>query len=202
MKTLNKATLIILGIAVLFIIYLLECKRDAGLVLGDDEMIISKSVWSEVTALANKPPEIKIDTFWKKGKTVYVDRPVPIPVPDPADTTILVYSDTLSNDSINAWVDFKLRGELLSLKWGYTPLITEIMQETTIYVPQIVDNETVIYQREIYLSIVVGGNATSFGFGPDLDYINKKRNIYGFQFRRVGGENFYYFKLGTKILPR
>jgi len=198
MKQLNKVSIVLIILLGLFILYLLECKR-APECLKDGEMIIAESVWDEIKALADKPPEIQIDTFIIKGETVYIDHPVPIPVPDPADTTILVYSDTLNNDSINAWIDFRLRGELISLRWGYTPLTTEIIQETTIYVPQIVNNEVPVYKREIFLSGAVGGNVHSFTYGADVDYVNKKRNIYGFQYRRIQDDNFYMIKVGAKI---
>ena len=180
-------------IAMVYIVFLRECTG-----IKDDEMIISKALWGEVKALADKPPEVKIDTFIIKGETVYVDRPIPIPVPDPQDTTILAYSDTLSNDSINAWVDFKLRGELLSLRWGYVPLITNIVKETTIYVPQIVEIDVPLPSRGIYLSGIVGYGNT-FALGVGVDYMTKKDNIYGYQFQRWGNDNFHMIRVGAKI---
>ena len=197
MKSLSKASLVLLVIAVLFIIYLLQCNRDPG--LGDDEMIISKAVWSEVQALADKPPEIRIDTFVGQGETVYVDRPVPVPTVDPQDTTILVYSDTLSNDSINAWVDFKLRGELVSLRWGYTPMITTIKKETKIYVPDIIEMDVPISKSGVYFYLSVGGNQNTFAYGPGLNLITKKDNLYGYAFQRWGDQNFHMVNIGTRL---
>jgi len=180
-------------IAILYIVFLRECTG-----IKDDEMIISKALWGEVKALADKPPEVKIDTLIQTGETVYVDRPVPIPVPDPQDTTILAYSDTLSNDSINAWIDFRLRGELLSLRWGYVPLITNIVKETTLYVPQIVDREVPVPSRGIYLSGLAGYGNT-FTLGASMDLITKKDNLYGLQYQRIGDHNFYSLRVGAKI---
>ncbi len=200
-KTLQSGFLIILVIGVLYIIYLREFKGSPD-GLPDGYVLVSESAWDSIASLANKPPEIDSFITIIKGDPIYLDKPTDAPLPEAEvtiDTNIVTYSDSLVNDSINAWIDFKLSGELLALWWRYRPIITEITTEKLIYVPQIINNDVSVPARGLFISGVVGGNASTFSFGADLDLINRKKNIYGIQYRRMGNDNLYYFKLGVPI---
>lgn len=194
----TSGILILVIIGVLYLIFLRECKKTEPCP-PDGKVLIDQSIWDSILIIANMPPVTVIDTFYLKGDTVYIISPLPVPVPDPEDSTINNYADSLVNDKINVWYDFRLRGTLLDRQWKYIPITTQIVKETTNYVPKIVDNPIPVSQRGLYLSGLIGGNEQSFLFGGSLDLITKKDNLYGLQYQRLGNDNFYSFRLGAKI---
>lgn len=201
MKALWKnGILILLAIGVIYIIYLRECQGpDPG--TPDGYILVDKTDWDSLLIVANLPPDTFISIEIVPGPTVYLPgKPIPVPVPVNGDT--VMYHDSIVNDSINVWVDIMIEGLILSWDWRYNPITKKVETIIKKKVPVPFPIEVPVYKRELYLSGVIGGHMTVFSLGADLDYINKKRNIYGFQYRRVGDDNFYYFKLGTKILPR
>ena len=201
MKQLNKLSIVLLTVAILFILYLLECKRAPEATIADDEMVIKESVWNEIKALADRPT--KIDTIWRDSIVkvpVYIRDSIFVPV-EVTDSTYH-YSDSTVNKDIRYWQDIWTQGPILAMDKKYEPVYK--IETITIekFVPEIVDNPVPVYEKEWYLSGVVGGSPLAFSYGVDLDYVNKKKNIYGAQYRRINNQNFYYFKIGTKILPR
>lgn len=200
MKDLFKSGVIVLIIiGVLYLIFLRECKKTDCPPKG--YVLVWSSTWDSVNKMLLRPPEIKIIKEYIKGETVYVDRPVLISVPDPQDTTIKVFHDSIKNEKIDAWVDFKLRGELLDFRWGYVPITTTITLEKTKYVPKIVDRPIPVPQDGFYLSGVLGGRAgMPIMFGGNIDLITKSGGMYGLQYQRMGRQNFYSFRLGAKIV--
>jgi hypothetical protein len=196
---LRNGALILLVIAVLYIIFLRECKKPEPCPpVG--QVLVSQKTWDSIQIIANMPPVTIIDTFYLKGDTVWVSSPLPVPVPDPEDSTINNYSDSLVNENINVWIDFRLRGTLLDRNWHYIPIITEITKETINYVPKIVDREVPVPKDGYYLSGILGGRAAMpIMYGASLDLVTKKGNLYGMQFQRMGTQNFYSFRLGAKI---
>jgi len=199
----KNGAVILLVIGVLYIIFLRECKRPLPCP-GENEVIVSQSVWDSIMALANKPPIVKIDTHYIQGPIVYVDRPVPIPTPDPKDTTINHYSDSLIQSDINVWVDFSVRGRLLYRQWTYRPITTVITKDSTIFVPKIVEVEKIVIQPQngLYAYGMAGGNSNTFLFGGGLDYITRKDTEIGYMYQRYGNENFHSFKLGARLFRR
>lgn len=198
MKSLWKnGIVIILLVGGLYVIFLRECNKTNC--PANDQVLVSKSVWDSILVLADKPPIIKIDTVYKKGTLVYVDKPLPIPIVDKNDSTINHYSDSLVNKEIDVRVDFKTQGKLLDLKWRYSPIITEIVKNTTVFVPKIVDRPVPVSKGGLYVSGILGGNANSFLPGAGLDWITKKGTVIGGIYQRYGKENIYSFKLGIPI---
>ena len=198
MKNLWKSgILILLVVGVLYIIYLRECKGpDPGPPEG--YILVDKADWDSIIAVANEPPDSFITITVVPGPTVYLPgKPVPVPQSVSGDT--VAYSDSIVNDSINVWVDVMVEGLILSWDWKYNPITRHIETIIERKVPVPVEVKTAIYKRELFISGVVGGNMDAFSFGGDLDYINLKRNIYGLQYRRLGDEDFYYFKLGVSL---
>ena len=196
-KTLLNSGLILLVIGVLYIIYLRECDGPSS--TPDGYILVSQSDWDSMEIIANRP-DIFIygDTVFEKGPTVYLPgKPIPIPTVIGVDTNR--YQDSIVNDSIDVTVDILVAGIILEWDWKYDPVIRTVENIIKTNVPVPFPVETPIYKREFFLSGVIGGNADAFTFGADLDLVNKKRNIYGFQYRRLGDENFYYFKIGTKL---
>jgi hypothetical protein len=152
--------------------------------------------------LANLPPDtVEVEVIVYKDSIVYVET-TPTPQPDPSDSSILAYSDTLRVEGeINAWVDFKVKGYVIdNLYWGYTPII----KETTITVtekipyPVITNIEVPVYAVGNYLSLGVGGTGNLFIFGVDYDRV-KTDYIYGLQYRRWGEVNVYGIKAGINL---
>ena len=204
MKDLWKSgVLILLIIGVLYIIFLRECKHPLPCP-AQDEVIIKRSTWDSILALADKPPIIKIDTIIIKGETVYISVPMPYPVPNSQDTTINQYSDTLLQKDIDVIYDFKVQGVLIDRTWRYRPTYTYVTKDSIIYVPHIVEVVKPVYQpaNRLYGNFVFGGNKSAFLFGGGVDYITKKDTQFGYMYQRYGDENFHSIKLGVNLFRR
>jgi hypothetical protein len=199
MKDLWKnGIVVLLVIGGLYIIFLRECKNERPC-LAKDEIAIKKSVWDSIQTLANKPPEVKIDTVYIKGKTVYIQVNTPVAKPDPKDSTINDYTDSIKNKSIDVLVALKVKGSLLNINWEYTPIVTEVLKTETIYVPKIINNPVATPKNGLYVHTTAGGNANSFLFGGGLDFITKKNTEIGYVYQRYGSNNFHSVKLGFKL---
>lgn len=194
----KSGVLILLIIGVLYIIFLRECKKETCPPQG--QVLLSQAAWDSIQAIANKPPEIKVDTFWKEGPTIYIPgKPIPVPVKDPKDTTINHYSDSLNRKDINVWYDFKVRGTLLDRTWKYNPTFLYTVETKTIYVPKIIKDPIPIYKSNVFVYGQLGGNLNTFIPGAGVDYTTKKGTEFGYLYQRWGKENIHSFKLGTRI---
>lgn len=191
--------LVIVGVvAILYIIYLRECQKP-NIGVPEGYITISEQTWDSLLSIAQDPGDtIIIDTVYLPGKPVLV-RLDPLPKPDSTGKDTLTYRDSIYNDEINVWVEITLEGMLLSWDWRYNPITKKV--ETIIEKPYPVpfDVEIPVYKREFFISGVIGGHTEAFAYGLDLDYINLKRNVYGLQYRRIGNENFVFFKMGTSL---
>jgi hypothetical protein len=200
-KILSNGAIVLLIIAVLYIIFLRECKQTTCPPKG--QILVSKVVWDSVQTLANKPPVIKIDTFLIKGKTIYVNNnPLPKPISDKKDSTINNYQDSLIRKDINVHINLTIKGQLLDRKWEYMPIISEIVKNTTVYVPKIINNPVETSRNKLFISANVGGNANSFLFGGGVDFITKKNTEIGYIYQRYGNINFHSIKVGIIIKLR
>lgn len=200
---------ILFGCAVGVILYLLlrpTCPPEG-------QVLVPQQAWDSILALANKPPEVRVDT-------VYVDRPVvtpkpqpSLPQPQPVDATdiggiidasnegIYLYQDSLVKDDIRVWSDLWIQGTLLDRKWRYTPITTQITTERTVYVPKVVEVvKTVETARNaFYVYAVTGGNANRFVYGGGVDLATKQGLIVGYQYQRLGGEGFNSVRIGFRL---
>ena len=208
MKDLFKnGVIVLLVIAILYIIFLRECKSPQPCP-AEDEMLIKQSTWDSILSVANKPPEIRIDTQWISKPTV---TPNPQPeIPEPtidelwpeAGIPVYDYADTLKNKEIDVWVNYKVRGELIAREWHYNPVTTEIEIEKIKYVPKIVNVEVPVSKNGLYLSGIAGGNKNAFLFGGGLDFITKKETMFGYQYQRFGNDNIHSVRAGFRLFNR
>ena len=197
-KILGNGFLVLLIVAVFYILYLRECDRPEPCP-AKNEIIVPLKVWNEIQELANKPAITHIDTFYIKGKTIYIDKPFPVAVVDPEDTTINIYNDSLLRKDIDVNYTFKVRGVLLNRKWSYNPVITEVFRVDSIYIPKIVEISLKVPQHGLFGYITAGGNADSFLFGGGFDFITKKSTELGYMYQRYGNDNIHSVKLGIKL---
>lgn len=202
MKNLWKSgVLILLIIAVLYIIFLRECKQpDPCPAKG--EILIAQQTWDSIQALADKPAITHIDTVYLKGKTIYIDKPVPVPTIDPKDTTINIYKDSLLKMDIDVQYTMKIRGELLNRNWSYNPIVTTIFRTDSIFVPRIVEVPLKVPQNGLFAYIIAGGNTNSFLFGSGADLITKKSTMIGYQYQRFGNDNIHSIRIGIKLFKK
>jgi hypothetical protein len=199
MKTiLNSSYIVLLVIAGLYIVFLRECRKPT-INISTDEIAIKKSVWDSIQNIAKRPPVIRRDTFYVKGKTVFVPVQVPVPVQDKKDSTIYHYEDSLVNKEIDIHTSLSVRGTILARSWSYVPITTKIVIEKDIFVPQIVNNPIPIPKNGLYGYALVGGNSNLFIPGVGLDLITKKNTMIGAMYQRFGSENIYTAKLGIKF---
>ena len=201
---LSNGALILLAIAVLYIIFLRECKSPKPCP-AKDEIIVKKVDWQSMIDAANKPATIHIDTVYIKGDIIYVPG---IPTSgltdnDPA-IPIYNYSDSLIQKDIDVRYHFITEGKLLSKEWEYKPIQTVIHRIDSIPYPVPIDRpyEVLVSQRGLYAYGAVGGNANSFIFGGGLDYITKKNTELGYIYQRFGSDGFHSFKLGIKLFNK
>jgi hypothetical protein len=200
----KNGIVVLLVIAVLYIIFLRECKKSPPCP-ADDEMIVKKSDWKSMINAANKPAIIHIDTV--KGETIYVptdpDNPPPQPEPELLDSTINNYSDSLVKPDVHVHYDFKVKGTLEWREWNYKPIT--IKETDSIPYPVYVKGdpyEVKISERGLYIHGTAGGNGNSFLWGGGLDLITKKNTELGYLYQRFGKENFHSFKLGIKLFKK
>ena len=205
MKELWKSgVLILIIIAVLYIIFLRECKSPEPCP-AEDEVIIKRSTWDSILVLSNKPPVVIIDTQWIQGPTIYLPgEPLPPVTIDPKDTTINHYSDSLVKKDINVKIDYSIRGTLLSRQWTYKPITIEIRKDSIIYFPQIIyqTKEILMPQNGLYAYGLAGGNKDMFLFGGGIDFITKKETEFGYLYQRFGNENIHSVKVGAKLFNK
>ena len=203
-KILGNGFLVLLIVAALYILYLRECKRPEPCP-PQGQILLSKATWDSILKIANMQPIIHIDTVYKEGQIVYVpSTPLPQPKPEPKDTTINNYQDSLIKKDINVWYKFAVRGDLINRDWSYKPVISIIHEIDSIPYPKIVTvlNEIKIPQNGIYVYGIAGGNDKAFLFGGGVDYITKKNTEIGVVYQRFGSANFYSIKFGAKLFPK
>ena len=202
MKDLWKnGVIILLIIGVLYILFLRECKHPPSCP-PKGQVLIAQATWDSIKALANKPPIVRIDTFWKKGPTIYVPlTQPPVPIPDSVDSTINEYKDSLVKKDIDVHYNFKVRGTLLSRNWVYSPIILRVKVDSIIYVPYIINVPTPVETaaNRLYIYGTAGGNKSSFLFGGGADFITKKETEVGYMYQRFGNEGFHSVKVGARI---
>jgi len=209
---LKNGALILLFIAVLYIIFLRECKR-TDTCPPDGQMLIAQTTWDSILAIANTPGEVRIDTVWLNSPYTNPNPQPPLPDPEPIDNTdiagiiaesndgIFLYRDSLIQPDINVWSNLTIRGELLAREWGYKPIVSVVTRDSIIYVPSIVEIERVVTKpvNGLFLYGTAGGNADSFLFGGGIDFISKQNMQYGYMYQRYGTMNFHSVKVGFKI---
>ena len=193
-----RLPIIAIVLLIAFVIFSRECKRDlsppAGMTLVSDSFIDSLKI------IASEAPDTVTETIYIKGDVVYVPGEVPEPIIIDADTK--VYKDSIVNDSVSVWASVTVKGEILKWDWRYRPIIKETTITIEKPIPIPVPYKVVYSRTEMYGSVLVGGNQTAFILSGQLDLIIKNNNIYGLQYMRFGNDNFYLFKLGTKIKLR
>jgi len=201
MKDLWKSgILILLIIGVIYIIFLRECKH-LPICPPDNTVLVPRQTWDSILALANKPPQVTIDTVWVTKPVTEPDPQPPLPDPQPVGDSINFYADSLVNSEIGVWVDLKIKGELLSREWRYTPIVVEINKDSIIYIPEIVyvSKSVKTPQNGLYGYGIAGGNSGAFLFGGGVDFITKKDTELGYMYQRYGSLNFHSIKIGAKI---
>lgn len=190
------------GLAVLvfvllgYIFFLRECGNKTTVCPPKGYVLISQKAKNSLDSIANLPP--KIDTVHEKGKTVYIEHTTFKPTPEPNDSTINNYEDSIKKkDTIDVHVKLKVKGTLEKVQWSFVPIVTKITVER--YVPKLVDNPVPIPKSGMYISVLGGGNKETFLFGGNLDLITKKNTVVGIIYQHWGKMDIYEFKLGTKI---
>lgn len=167
-----------------------------------DSLAAYKAIADSLQTIANLPPDtVKTVEIIYRDTIIYVET-TPVPQPDPSDSSVNVYQDTLSVDGeVHAWVKFKVRGYVLgNIQWAYQPIIKEVttVVEKKVPYPVISYIDKPVPVTGNYLSLAAAGNDKMFIFGVDYDLV-KKDVIYGLQYRRYGEVNIYGIKLGINL---
>ena len=198
-KLLKSGVAILIGIMVLYIIYLQQCRRP-DYKTPDGFVLVSDSLWNIVTTIEHKSPVVIVDTITEKGETIYLTDTVLVPVV--INDSVNFYTDSIVNDSIRIWDELYVQGIITKWDRRYEPIIVTIKKEITVTAPQIIERPVPKPSNGIFISGIAGGNANAFVFGAGVDLVTKKNNIYGFQYQRFGDQNFYSIRVGSKIRLR
>jgi hypothetical protein len=195
-KELTSGFVIVVILLLGYIFFLRECGKKTTVCPPKGYILLLQQVKDSLDSIANLPP--KIDTVHEKGKTVYIEHTVFKPMPEPGDSTINNYEDSIvKKDTIDVHIKLKVKGTLEKLQWSFKPITTKIVIER--YVPKLIDNPVPTPKNGFYISVLGGGNKETFLFGGNLDLITKKNTVVGIIYQRWGKDNIYEFKLGTKI---
>lgn len=194
-KFLINGALILLVIGIAYLFYLKECGRNPC--PPQNWILVKKSAWDSIMILSEKPPEIIIQHDTIKGKTVYVDRLVPIPVVVNSDT--LTYTDSIKNDSMDVKSTIVVKGELLSWSWNYIPITFKEIITIKEYVPKIIETEVVLPKAGLYTSGLLGVHQNDFFYGVGVDYITQKDRVLGGFILYGAGTNYIGVKAGIRL---
>jgi len=188
----TAAVIIIVGM----LVFTNECDRKESCP-PEGFILVTEGFIDTLQMIANAVPDTIRDTIRIKSDIVYIDNPVPVPVS--IDPEINFYTDSIVNDSINVWSEITVKGFINKWDWRYRPIIHRF--ETTIKkpVPMPVPYGVPVSKAGLYGSFGMGGNRSTFMSSGSLDYINKKDNLYGFQYLRFNQKSFYMFRIGKKI---
>jgi len=197
-KILRNIQLPIVAIIILFIVLIFtrECgNRDC--ILPNGKILVNKSFMDSLQKIATTPPDTIIKTSYIKGDVVYVEKKVPVPVA--VDTSINIYLDSLIRKDISVWAEITAKGIITKWDWRYQSTIIKDSVTITIYKPKPVKYEVSISKSGVYASLGVGGNESAFILSGELDLITSRDKLYGVQYMRFSEQNYYLFRLGTKI---
>jgi len=213
MKDFWKSGIIaLLIIGVLYVLYLRECKHEACPPEG--YKLLKQVEWDSILALANKPPEVRVDTFWRERPVIKPNPQPSLPKPNPigdsdissiisdSNEGINVYYDSLIKRDINVWADYIIQGTLLDRVWRYKPISEVIRKDSIVYVPKIVEVEKVseTTRNEVFLYGIAGVSfKNNLMIGIGADYVTKKDLMVGYQYQSTGLQRFHSIKLGTRI---
>lgn len=166
----------------------------------DGKILVDQSFLDSLNYILTQPPDTIRDTIFTKGDIVYVLKRIPVPYVVDRETNF--YTDSIVNDSIDVRIELMVKGIVSRWNWSYRPIIYrhETIVERT--VPQPIPYEVLVDRAGLYVSLGVGGNQSAFMLSGDLDYINKKDNLYGVQYLRFNQKSFYLFKIGKVIRLR
>lgn len=190
--------IIILGI---YLVYIQECKREKDYI-PKGYVLVTNGFIDTLQIIAEMPPDtVHGDTTYIKGDIIYLPgKEVPVPIPIDVETNF--YTDSIVNDKISIWMDVTVKGYLTEWNWEYEPIIIEKEIIITKYKPKIVPYEKLVSKSGVYASLGVGGNQSAFILSGGIDYISRRDKLYGLQFMRFNEQNYYLFRMGTKISLR
>lgn len=171
----------------------------------EGKVLVTQNFLDSLTYIANLPPTVIVkdtvikDTVWIPVTTE------PDFVPNPDIPQANIYTDhLLVEDTIDVKIQFKSTGELIGgIEWMYKPIfhIKEITIEKPAPYPVIQEVLVTDYRTGWYLSGSFGteNKGNEILFGANLDIVGKNSYIYGLEYRRLAGTDFYGIKLGINL---
>jgi len=154
---------------------------------------------SFLDSLSILPDTVYQDTIVWRDTTIYKDRPIPTPIPT-AEPEIVMYVDSLVNDSTYLVIKDKIQGVLLERQIDFARALS--YRFIRIPYPVIVDRPVVVPNSPpftLYGDIAFGGNANAFLLGGEVGFINKSQIKFGAQVLTNFEDRFYIIKLGKSF---
>lgn len=193
------------------LIWLLACVFLLGIIVAnagrcdripEGMVLVKQSFLDSLQLVADMPPDtVKVDSIIQ-GPTVYVDKPVPVPVYiNPGDTLQKIYRDSIRAPGINARVDMKVYGRLTGIRWQYTPITNLVTYTIEKKVPYPVRYEVPVKvpQTGMYLELGLGrGFDKSFAGSAELFILTKKGALIGGELGYLQ-QPYFQFKVGAPI---
>ena len=193
-----KLTTIIIIFLVAVIVYMRECSSPE-FVVPDNHTLVHNEIWEAMRDSADaRPDTVFRDTGSYHIVIEYRDRPVPVPVAVTPEQNY--YQDSIRSDTLDFWIEAYVTGTLDRWNWFFDITHREIT--TIVEIPRPIPFEVPvpISKAGLYASLGLGGTHTGkLGAGPRLDLITREDRLYGISYTRIGSENFYEFKFGTRL---
>ena len=171
--------------------------------IPEGKVLVDQSFLDSLSYIASLPPDtVYGDTVYIKGKPVMIPGDS-VPYPVYIDTSgVKTYQPKVENNEISAWIDLRVKGDLLSYNWHYTPIYIEIPVEIVKKEPYPVryDVEVPVSKRGFYgvLGIGKGFDIGKPAFSGEMFYITKKDGMLGLEagYFQAG---YFQVKFGTKF---
>jgi len=189
---------VVIIVMVAIIIYLREC-TSPGYEVPDGYLLVHDSTMQKFTeAAAAIPDTVYRDTGSTHITVEYRNRPIPVPVEVTPEKNF--YHDSIKSDTLDFWIEAYVTGTLDKWNWFFDITKMTITNTVKIPAPYPVDVPVPVSKAGWYLSGGLGGTHTGkLGAGPRLDLITKEDRLYGASYTRIGSDNFYEFRFGTRI---
>lgn len=171
--------------------------------IPDGQVLVEESF---MDSLANIKPDTTtvIDSVYFGYPVLVTDTVTLSPID--STTKYKIYSYELDNEDLYYSFLGRLHLDSDDLDHLYTYRLKVPKQVNTtsyitkpVYIPTEIQSSKYGPKNRLYGYISLGGNQTTFIPSVGLDLVTKKDNSYGLQYSRLGNENIYQFKIGTKL---